>query len=173
MAMSYVVSIYVPDILTLTAVWPVSVILLIGAAAVSDVTGRPTFLAHRTTVWFGQVTYAFYLVGLMMLFYPAAALAGQWPGYLFFQPPQWSILVCVLYILAVFVVQLGISAMLYSWVEVPIMRHWGPTATRRQAGTRGDRGAGRRAGYSGNGSECSGNRSECSRIRRYRRLIRI
>jgi peptidoglycan/LPS O-acetylase OafA/YrhL len=53
----------------LVAVMALPLGLVIAAAARADVEGRTTWLGHRSTVFFGQLAFAFYLWHVMVLYY--------------------------------------------------------------------------------------------------------
>lgn len=85
--------------------------LVIAAAAVRDIDGKPSFLRHRTMVSLGQWSFAFYLTHATVV-YIARLVFGL-------QPPAWSNTIYVLPLLAVAIV---VAWALYRAVEHPLER---------------------------------------------------
>lgn len=102
----------------LVAVMIVPLALVIGSAAVADVRGTPSLTRGRTAVWLGEVSFAFYIVHFLVLFY-AHPLVGRWQV-------GWPAAIGVY--LMLFCVALGLAALLYHTVERPLVR----AAARRQ-----------------------------------------
>ncbi|WP_106620142.1 acyltransferase family protein [Saccharothrix carnea] len=123
LAASYAVSLMVPHLYAHRAVFTIPIVLLIVAAAQSDVRERNTFLSGRTMVWLGEISFAFYLLHYIVLAFGRKLLGDQ----LFSAPVGTALLV----------VMLGVSVLaswaLYAWVERPITRRWSKPRTRRTA----------------------------------------
>ncbi|AYF28628.1 acyltransferase [Micromonospora tulbaghiae] len=107
------------------ALLAVAYLLVIAAAADADVRGRPTPWRSRAMVWLGEVSFAFYLVHVLVMV-TVLRLTGHWGTGL----PGWRGPVAVLGFL---VVTLALAAALHRWVEVPMMRLLGPSRRARAA----------------------------------------
>ncbi|GAA3525286.1 acyltransferase [Streptomyces osmaniensis] len=64
---AYALSLYVPWLYALDAVFVVPMALLIPAVALTDASGRRSVLRSRAMVWLGEVSFAFYMVHLILL----------------------------------------------------------------------------------------------------------
>ncbi|GGM05134.1 MULTISPECIES: acyltransferase family protein [Micromonospora] len=109
----------------------VAYILVITAAADADVHRRPSPWRSRPLVWLGEVSFAFYLVHVLVMV-TVLRLTGHYGVGL---PGWWGPFAVVAFLL----VNLGLAAMLHRWVENPMMRLFGPP---RRAASAGDRGLG-------------------------------
>ncbi|HKN96909.1 MAG TPA: acyltransferase [Pseudonocardiaceae bacterium] len=96
----------------LVAVMIAPLALVIGCGAVADVRGTRSPVRGRLAVWLGEVSYAFYIVHFLVLFY-AHPLVGRWQL-------DWPAAVGVY--LMLFCVALGLAALLYHTVERPLVR---------------------------------------------------
>jgi peptidoglycan/LPS O-acetylase OafA/YrhL len=123
-AVLYPAAVYLPAAYSLSTAYPISAILILGAAVNSDLAGHRTPLNHPTTVWFGKLSFAFYVVHLVVLFNLHAAFAGQLAGYHGYQPPDWSTWQAVWYLIGALPLITLIAAGLHHWVEAPISRRW-------------------------------------------------
>lgn len=93
----------------------VPVMVLICAAASGDVQGRTRVLRSRVMVWLGEVSFAFYICQGVVLFYGRIRLTHN---------AQYGTLEAVGVQLAFFAANLLAAALLYTFVERPIMRRW-------------------------------------------------
>lgn len=100
-------------------------LLVITAAADADVRGRPTPWRSRTMVWLGEVSFAFYLVHVLVM-KTVLRLTGDWGTGL---RGWWGPLV----VLAFLLLNLLLAAALHRWVEMPMMRRLGPPRRARRA----------------------------------------
>lgn len=100
------------------ALLSVAYILVIPAAARADVQGRWSPWRHRTLIWLGEVSFAFYLVHVLVMM-TVLRLTGHWGVGL----PGWS---GPLAVLGFLVVNLVLAAALHRWVETPMMRRLAP-----------------------------------------------
>lgn len=98
--------------------------LLIAAVAASDVAGREGVLARPTMVWLGQISYAFFLVHVHVLFLIHAAFGGQFGVRAAYKPEQFSVAGGIALLVGVYVASVFVAWLLYVLVERPIMRHW-------------------------------------------------
>ncbi|MCI4061240.1 acyltransferase [Micromonospora sp. R77] len=118
------------------AIYLVPMGLLIAALAVADDEGRRTVTGTRPMVWLGEISYAFFLIHLFILFNTHAALGGQWAGWGGYQRKALSTPLAVLFVLAVLGLCVLLSWLLYALVERPMMRHFSrPRRGGRPAGT--------------------------------------
>ncbi|MEU8328835.1 acyltransferase [Micromonospora sp. NPDC048839] len=98
--------------------------LLITAAAAGDVAGRPSLLNNRPMVWLGEISYAFFLVHVHVLFLLHAAVNGQLGVRAAYQPYQFDTITGIAFLIGVYLVCILVSWVLYSLVERPAMRLW-------------------------------------------------
>ncbi|WP_243706260.1 acyltransferase [Micromonospora sp. KC721] len=96
------------------AILSVAYLLVITAAADADVRGRPSPWRHRRLVWLGEVSFAFYLVHVLVMVTVLRASGHLGVGL----PGWWGPLV----VLGFLVVNLVFAAALHRWVENPMMR---------------------------------------------------
>lgn len=123
MAAGYAAARVVPFQYSLNTVTIVPIALLITAVAATDVADAPTLLASRPMVWLGEVSFAFYMVHLEVLYGAQALLHGQ----TFATPMALGV------IASEFGTALLLAWMLYALVERPIMRRWAGSARPRTA----------------------------------------
>ncbi|MBQ0897165.1 acyltransferase [Micromonospora sp. U56] len=107
------------------AILSVAYILVITAAADADVRGLPSPWRHRRMVWLGEVSFAFYLVHVLVMVTVLRAT-----GHLGVGLPGWWGPLAVLGFLAV---NLVLAALLHRWVETPMMRRLAPRRRPRPA----------------------------------------
>jgi peptidoglycan/LPS O-acetylase OafA/YrhL len=110
----YGVSQVVPLLFSVAAAMVVPLALLVAAGARADVAALPSPLRGRTAGWLGEVSFAFYLIHIIVLYGAGQLSAGGWgvPG-------------ATGVIAGSFLVTLGLSALLYTGVERPAMRRLG------------------------------------------------
>ncbi|MEU7731184.1 acyltransferase [Streptomyces sp. NPDC040724] len=93
----------------------IPVAALIGATAQADVDGRATFLRSRPMVWLGEVSFGFYLVQGVTIFYLRSLLGEH----------TYSVPVALLVIAGFFAASLLGGWLLFRFVEMPAMRRFG------------------------------------------------
>ncbi|HET9382791.1 MAG TPA: acyltransferase [Streptomyces sp.] len=86
---------------------------LIAAVAASDVAGRVTWLRSRLMVWLGEVSFGFYLVQGVSIFYLRSLLDGA----------TYGVPASILLIVGFFCTSLLGGWLLWKFVEMPAMRH--------------------------------------------------
>ncbi|MEV0427349.1 acyltransferase [Micromonospora sp. NPDC050495] len=99
-------------------------LLVIAAAADADVRGRWTPWRSRSMIWLGEVSFAFYLVHVLVM-RTVLRLTGDWGTGL----PGWR---GPLVVLGFLLLTLLLAAALHRWVELPMMRRLGPTRRGRR-----------------------------------------
>ncbi|MER6595133.1 acyltransferase, partial [Micromonospora purpureochromogenes] len=100
------------------AILSVAYILVITAAADADVRGLSSPWRHRRMIWLGEVSFAFYLVHVLVMVTVLRAT-----GHLGVGLPGWWGPLAVLGFLAV---NLVLAALLHRWVETPMMGRLAP-----------------------------------------------
>ncbi|WP_083673209.1 acyltransferase family protein [Micromonospora sp. CB01531] len=100
------------------ALLAVAYLLVITAAADADVHGRRTPWRSRPMVWLGEVSFAFYLVHVLVM-QAVLRLTGHWGEGL---RGWWGPLAVLGFLLG----NLLLAAALHRWVETPMMRRLGP-----------------------------------------------
>ncbi|MFI6098246.1 acyltransferase family protein [Lentzea sp. NPDC051213] len=118
----YVLSPEVPYLFGLNAVTIVPIALLVPAAALADVNGQKSWLRGRTAVFLGEVSFAFYLVHVLVMI-------GARP--LFGATSLFSGPVAFLVIVANLIATVAAAWLLYTVVEKPAMRLF--SSPRKQA----------------------------------------
>ncbi|MDI3390551.1 acyltransferase [Streptomyces sp. B-S-A8] len=102
-----------PYSFSLTTVVPIGMIIC--AAASADLRGEGGWLCGRTMVWLGNVSFAFYLVQVLVIFYARPQLLG---GHTFGTVAAFGLLI------ALFLANLLAAWLLYGLVEKPMMHRW-------------------------------------------------
>ncbi|MET9341803.1 acyltransferase [Nonomuraea sp. NPDC003804] len=115
----------VPSPWAMVAPTAVPLALLIAAAARDDARGRVTRLGSRPMIWLGNVSFAMYLLHLLVLHY----------GHLLLGPERrWSTLSAVGIQAALLLVTVALSGLLHRFVERPAMRRWSAPRRRERLG---------------------------------------
>ncbi|MFE8942355.1 acyltransferase family protein [Streptomyces sp. NPDC007872] len=122
-AAGYAATFWVPFQYTFVTATLVPIGMLIAAVADSDARSRSTWLSKRPVVWLGEVSFGFYLVQGVTIFY-LRTLLGDEP----FGTP-----VALLVIALFFAVSLLAGWLLYQYVEMPAMRRF--SRSRKPAAT--------------------------------------
>jgi peptidoglycan/LPS O-acetylase OafA/YrhL len=110
----YAIDSVAPFPYNLNVVFVVPIALLISAAAATDTAGRPTLFASSTMVWLGEMSFAFYMVHLEVLYGIRALL----------KEPTFSTPAAVAIVVMEFSSALLLAWVLYMLVERPIMKLW-------------------------------------------------
>jgi peptidoglycan/LPS O-acetylase OafA/YrhL len=113
---AYALSLYVPWLYSLDAVFVIPMAVLIAAVAHGDVEGRGSPFRGRAMVWLGEVSFAFYMVHLILLNVGRRLLG---PRRLFGTPEA------IGFLLLEAAVCLAAAWLLFAVVERPVMRRWG------------------------------------------------
>ncbi|WP_326702335.1 acyltransferase [Streptomyces cyaneofuscatus] len=132
MALGYAAGFMVPFSYTFVTATIVPIGALIAAVAVTDVEGRHTWLARRPMVWLGEVSFGFYLVQGVTIFYLRSLMDGS----------TYGVPGALLVIAGFFVVCLLAGALLHHGVEMPAMRRFSRSRAEREAATVRQDGAG-------------------------------
>jgi peptidoglycan/LPS O-acetylase OafA/YrhL len=103
-----------PEAFATNAVMLVPIALLIAQMAVADTQKRRSWLSGRVMVKLGEISFAFYLVHQLVL-----QFGDYWLG-----NRTYSTSVGIAVVLLMFSVALGLSYLLFTYVEDPIMRKW-------------------------------------------------
>ncbi|MFI9173120.1 acyltransferase family protein [Streptomyces lincolnensis] len=125
LVLAYALALQLPQVYAQTAVTIVPVVLLVGAGATADIEGRSRLLRSRTMVWLGEISFAFYMVHLVVLL-----SARKWLG----AEDSYSTPKALLVIAGCLAVTMVLAWLLHIGVERPAMRHW---SVRRQDRDRG------------------------------------
>lgn len=112
-AISFVITVAAPVLYSMTATMAVGLFLVIGAGAAGDLGHRPSLLDGRRMRWLGEVSFAFYMVHVLVLTYGHRALGNG----------AWSLPVALAACAALFLVTLGAAALLLRFVERPAMKY--------------------------------------------------
>lgn len=112
----------VPTLYRMVAITALPMALVIPAAATADVRGDRSFLRRRTWVWLGDISFAFYLWHRLVLKY-CHMLVGS--------THKWSTLPGLGMLLLALAITIGLSHLLYKFVEVPLMRRLAKPRPRR------------------------------------------
>lgn len=121
---AYAASLYLPVEYRFAAAYIVPVALLIGAAAVSDAKGKRGFLQSRVMQFLGDISFAFFVVHLVVMKTLRAAADGTFAGYGFMPSESWSTGVGILFLLGTLLISAMLATALHLYVERPAMRRW-------------------------------------------------
>ncbi|MDH2424518.1 acyltransferase [Sphaerisporangium sp. TRM90804] len=122
---AYVVAPSFPLSYPQVAVMVVPIGLLIANAAVADVERRRSWASSRVMVWLGEVSFAFYMVHLLVMLYIPYLLGNR----------SYSTPVALAVVALILAVSLGIAALMYHLVERPIMRRFAYSRRRPRMST--------------------------------------
>lgn len=112
---AYALTDQAPALLSLTVIMVVPLALLVGATGWTDLTGQPSILRNRVGIWFGEISFAFYLVHILIL-----AGSRFWLGRTnFFSVPQ-----AIGLIVLAFAASVLASWLMYRLVERPMVRRF-------------------------------------------------
>lgn len=112
LAATYIGSMYIPYQFSMSVVFIIPVCLLIVSIAGDDLKYRNTLLNSKTSVWLGEISYSFYMVHFLVLFYFLNLTAGRK-----FSLPEGIVLIAVALVLSV-----SFASFLYKYFEVPVMK---------------------------------------------------
>ncbi len=110
----YAITVVAPVLYSTVATMTIGLVLVIGTSAARDIAGRPSLLSGRKMLWLGEVSFALYMVHVLVLSY----------GHKFIGGGAYSTPVAILVIVAFFLVSLGIAALLFKFVENPAMKRF-------------------------------------------------
>ncbi|MFC5064254.1 acyltransferase family protein [Actinomycetospora atypica] len=114
MVLGYVATLFTPAQFALNLVTVIPIGLLVASLADADVRGARTGLQGPVFVWFGKISFGFYLCQSVTIFYLRAATGG----------PQYSTPVAVLVLIGLFATSILGGWCLHRFVEMPMMRRW-------------------------------------------------
>ncbi|AYQ89954.1 MAG: acyltransferase [Paraburkholderia tropica] len=109
---TYVGAMFIPFQFSMSVVYIIPVSLLIVSIARDDLETRKTFLSAKTSVWLGEISYAFYMIHFLVLFFFLNLVSGKKFGL-----PEGTALIAVALILSV-----SCASFVYRYFEVPMMR---------------------------------------------------
>ncbi|WP_025097493.1 acyltransferase [Burkholderia sp. A1] len=109
---TYVGAMFIPFQFSMSVVYIIPVSLLIVSIARDDLETRKTFLSGKTSVWLGEISYAFYMIHFLVLFFFLNLVSGKKFGL-----PEGTALIVVALILSV-----SCASFVYRYFEVPMMR---------------------------------------------------
>jgi peptidoglycan/LPS O-acetylase OafA/YrhL len=98
--------------------------LVVATAAEADLRGSPSFFRHRSMVWLGQISYAFFVVHYLVLHYGHRLIGAG---------TTWDNTTGFLLIAGSFVATAAIAWLLHVAVERPAMRRWSRPHKQRAA----------------------------------------
>lgn len=109
---TYIASMYIPYQFSMSVVFIIPVCLLITSFAGDDLKTRKTALNSPTSVWLGEISYAFYMVHFLVLFYFLNLTAGR----------KFDLAEGIGLIAVALVLSIAFAAFLYKYFEVPMMK---------------------------------------------------
>lgn len=112
LVVTYIASMYIPYQFSMSVVFIIPICLLITSCAGDDLKIRKTVLNSPTSVWLGEISYAFYMVHFLVLFYFLNLTAGRK-----FNLAEGTELIAVALVLSI-----AFAAFLYKHFEVPMMK---------------------------------------------------
>ncbi|MFF4412384.1 acyltransferase family protein [Streptosporangium sp. NPDC001559] len=131
----YVVLYFLPQNFVFAALYPIPMALLIGSVATSDLAGRSRVMNSRLMVRLGDISFAFYIVHIPVLFSVHAAFAGEWVGYAnHYTRTQWNTPTGIAFLVGAYLLCVLAAWVLRTVVEIPAMRRWGGSRRRGTSG---------------------------------------
>nr|WP_052478793.1 acyltransferase [Kibdelosporangium sp. MJ126-NF4]CEL20566.1 Acyltransferase mdmB [Kibdelosporangium sp. MJ126-NF4]CTQ89477.1 Acyltransferase mdmB (EC 2.3.1.-) [Kibdelosporangium sp. MJ126-NF4] len=104
-----------PDAFGVVAPLIIPLALVIASGAAADVAGRRTWASRPSMVWLGEISFAFYLLHLMVAYYgPVLLQSGI----------QWDVYETLGRVAVTFVITVVLAWLLYRLVELPAIRRW-------------------------------------------------
>ncbi|MEU8890005.1 acyltransferase [Streptomyces sp. NPDC048442] len=128
LAVGYTLMVFLPDAYGLVAPTALPIALVIAATAVADVRNKPSVPARRFPVWLGEVSFAFYMVHFLVLYYGPMRLATAPPTGRHWDTAQALGLMALSLALSLF-----FGWLLHVLVEQPAMRRWSRSRADRAA----------------------------------------
>jgi peptidoglycan/LPS O-acetylase OafA/YrhL len=113
--LGYIGAVSGPFLFGIAAMTVLPIGLLIAAGAQTDLRGDKSLLRHRVMIWLGEVSYAFYLIHRLVLVFGHQALGAH---------RQWATSMAVALIVLALAISIGLAAILYKAVEVPMMHRF-------------------------------------------------
>ncbi|MFK3982418.1 acyltransferase family protein [Micromonospora sp. NPDC050397] len=111
----YTAVIFVPAPFNFVLVMVVPIAAIIGTAATADIRGSRSVLRTPLMVWLGTVSFGFYIIQAVPIFYGRLELFGG---------DTYSFPVATALLLGLFLATLFLGWLLYRFVEAPVMRRW-------------------------------------------------
>jgi peptidoglycan/LPS O-acetylase OafA/YrhL len=109
---TYIGAMFIPFQFGLSVVYIIPVSLLIVSIARDDMEARKTVLNGKTSVWLGEISYSFYMVHFLVLFFFLNLVSGK----------KFGLLEGTALIVAALVLSVSCAAFLYRYFEVPMMK---------------------------------------------------
>ncbi len=109
---TYIGSMYIPYQFSMSVVFIIPVCLLITSFAGDDIKYKKTAFNHKTSVWLGEISYAFYMVHFLVLFYFLNLTAGK----------KFSLVEGAGLIVVALILSISCASFLYKYFEVPMMK---------------------------------------------------
>jgi peptidoglycan/LPS O-acetylase OafA/YrhL len=128
----YIAALYGPFLWGIAAMTVLPIALVIAAGAQADIRGDRSWLRHRALIWLGEVSFAFYLIHRLVLAFGHQALGAH---------RQWATSTAVALILLALAISVGLAALLYKTVEVPMMQRFSRSRRRRDNSRQASSGA--------------------------------
>lgn len=129
---AYLIGLQLPIVYIFVSATVIPLALLIGAGAVADIEGKASPLRNRTAVWLGEISFAFYIVHHLILAYGHRAFGvGK----------AWETPAALLVLVSALAVTIVVAALMYSFVERPMMRRFARPRRRRPTARDGSGGA--------------------------------
>jgi peptidoglycan/LPS O-acetylase OafA/YrhL len=109
----------------------VPVAAIIGCAASADLRGERNLLNRPLTIWLGKVSFAFYVIQSLALFYLRDQLFGT---------DTFGIPTALGVVVLLFAINVFLAWLLHQFVEEPVMRRFGGSPPQKRAGARKEAG---------------------------------
>lgn len=122
---AYLLSLHVPLLYGMRSTATVPWVLMIAAAAVADIEGRFSVFRHRSLIWLGNISFAFYLMHFIVLAWGRRILGRE-----VYSGTETALVVGALLVLTVL-----LSWALYVLVERPVYRRWSEPRRASSGGT--------------------------------------
>ncbi|MFJ3328018.1 acyltransferase family protein [Streptomyces griseus] len=118
----YALTVWLPDAYGIVAPTVLPLALIVAAGAAADAEGRPSIFRNRTAVFFGEISFAFYMVHMLVMWYGPM---GRVPG------RTWDTWPAIGMIVLDFALTVLAAWILYRLVEVPAVRRFSNARTKK------------------------------------------
>lgn len=110
--MAYIISMYIPYQFSMSVIFIIPVSLLIVSIAADDLKNNKTILNNKISVWLGEISYAFYMVHFLVLFYFLNLINGR----------KFNLIEGVELIFVALILSISCASFIYKYFEVPMMK---------------------------------------------------
>lgn len=108
----YIVAMFLPYQFGLNVIYIIPISLLIVSIASDDLKSKRNVLNGETSVWLGNISYAFYMTHFLIIFFFFTLMSGK----------KFSFSEGTVFFAAALILSVSCASLVYQYVEIPIMR---------------------------------------------------